>query len=94
MKKVKLMLLSLSILAVVGGALAFAAKTGIQFCIAPTILDSNGNITCPSFCPNLGKLKSGPVTSNVCTTITSGDPENPCPPQTICIATNPGKTIE
>lgn len=52
MKKVKLMLLSLSILAVVGGALAFTVKSGDQFCTAPAAINSN----CPSLnCPDLAQ---------------------------------------
>ena len=46
MKKVKLMLLSLSVLAVVGGTLAFTAKTGAMICTAP--VDSQGH--CPTYC--------------------------------------------
>jgi len=40
MKKVKIMLLSLALLAVVGGALAFKAKMGpFTFCTAPAYFD-------------------------------------------------------
>jgi len=40
MKKIKIMLLSLALLAVVGGALAFKAKMGpFTFCTAPAFFD-------------------------------------------------------
>lgn len=70
MKKIKLMLLSLSILAVVGGALAFTAKEGTFYC---TALPEDG--ICPQDCPVSASIKA-PVlaTDFVCTTptITNG----------------------
>lgn len=74
MKKVKLMLLSLSILAVVGGALAFTAKTGTTYCTAD--VDSNGN--CPAICPLPGKLSPVITTKFVCTTTSVGTAADPC----------------
>jgi hypothetical protein len=63
MKKVKIMLLSLTILAVVGAALAFKAREITKFCTAVY------NDGCPAKCPNLVTSKStnesGPV---YCTT--------------------------
>ena len=41
MKKVKIMLLSLTLLAVVGGALAFKAKTIVQYCTASAYWDNS-----------------------------------------------------
>jgi hypothetical protein len=93
MKKVKLMLLSLSILAVVGGALAFTAKTGPLYCTANTVL-VNGVTTCPDFCHTEGKIQAGVGTDNICTTTTSADPDNPCPPEIFCKRTNPGFRVE
>jgi hypothetical protein len=74
MKKVKLMLLSLSILAVVGGALAFTARSGITYCTAPTVNELN---QCNTTCPDPAKLN---VTGEVwiCTTPTSLDAAHPC----------------
>jgi hypothetical protein len=65
MKKVKLMLLSLSVLAVVGGALAFTAKNSPKVCTV--VADQNAN--CPElFCPDLASIKA--TTDNIwlCTT--------------------------
>jgi hypothetical protein len=60
MKKVKLMLLSLSVLSVVGGALAFTAKTGTQYCT--TIVDQISD--CAGLpCPNLARIR--PTTNDV-----------------------------
>jgi hypothetical protein len=53
MKKVKLMLVSLTVLAVVGGALAFTAKQGDQFCTA----EVDALSSCPAeFCPDLASI--------------------------------------
>jgi hypothetical protein len=47
MKKIKIMLLSLLILAVFAGALAFKAKTyGLLYCIGTTDLGINFDMTC------------------------------------------------
>jgi hypothetical protein len=75
MKKVKLMLLSLSVLAVVGGALAFTAKTGSKFCVVPTTSSS----LCPANCPNYISI-TDPIKSTdfVCTTITTGTLGSEC----------------
>jgi hypothetical protein len=64
MKKVKLMLVSLSVLAVVGGALAFTAKSGTQFC--STLADQSS--VCANFtCPNLAKIKATTDAVFICT---------------------------
>ena len=49
MKRIKMMLLSLALFAVVGGALAFKAKFRTDYCTAP--LQANG--TCGIACPAL-----------------------------------------
>ena len=64
MKKVKIMLFSLAVLAVVGGALAFKAMGPFNYCTAP--LGANG--TCNFNCTN---IRSGFADNNqafVCTT--------------------------
>ena len=92
MKKVKLMLLSLSILAVVGGALAFTAKkSGTLYCTADTIL-VDGVTTCPEFCPTQARLQTQ-TGSNVCTT-TANATGSPCSSSKLCFTTNPNKAIE
>jgi len=63
MKKVKLMLLSLSILAVVGGTLAFTAKTGAKICTA--VVDSQGH--CPTYCDIAAKKSNTNPASFMCT---------------------------
>jgi len=55
MKKVKIMLLSLLVLAVAGGAMAFNAKFSNSFCTIATV---NGVCpTNPSSCPIVKKVK-------------------------------------
>jgi hypothetical protein len=49
MKKIKIMLLSLALFAVVGGALAFKAKFNTKFCTAAYVQGGSK----PSTCPNL-----------------------------------------
>lgn len=75
MKRVKLMLVSLSVLAVVGGALAFNTKGSNKFC---TALPDNG--ACPNSCPNFNSkgLATTGVTKAMCTTFTSGSTDTPC----------------
>jgi len=81
MKKVKLMLLSFSVLAVVAGALAFNVKGTRDMCYAATSGTSNfcGTTSSPKACPNR-TLKGGFLsgTTFICTTTTSGDSNNPC----------------
>lgn len=45
MKKVKIMLMAILIMAIAGGALAFKANWGSQFCVVQPIL-LNGQYTC------------------------------------------------
>jgi hypothetical protein len=74
MKKVKVMLLSLAMLAVVGGALAFKAKYSDDFCYttahivngAYTCVVSNVKLKCPTFTDISTIDAVGPLTS--CTT--------------------------
>jgi hypothetical protein len=91
MKKIKLMLLSLSILAVVGGALAFTLKEGTEYCTAPTI-KVNNVVTYSTTCSVIGKLKdNGVSTDNIATTT---KPAAGCATNTPCFTTNPGLTKE
>ena len=90
MKKIKLMLLSLSILAVVGGALAFTLKDSDEYCTAPTIL-VNGVTTYSTTCSVVGKIKIGLGTDNIATTT---KPTNGCASNTPCFTTNPGFKLE
>lgn len=55
MKKVKIMLLSLLVLAVAGGALAFKAKFNKSYCTTFPIDDGAGLLICPNttICPEL-----------------------------------------
>lgn len=87
------MLLSLSILVVVGGALAFKANSGTLYCTAHTVL-IDGIITCPDFCNTQGRLMQGPPSDNICTTTTSGITADPCPSDLFCLKTNPGLRLE
>ena len=76
MKKVKIMLLSLALFAVVGGALAFKAKFGNSWCVAP-LYGGTGAFTCTTLfqgdtfttdCGNAQDIKNaGSVFS--CTTV-------------------------
>jgi len=76
MKRIKLMLLSLSVLAVVGGALAFTAKTGPFYCTAPTVEGvSCENIT--DGCPAFNQLKET-TGAFICTTTSTLVASRPC----------------
>jgi len=57
------MLLSLSILAVVGGALAFTVKSGTRFCTALPVSNACTNVVCPTGTP----LQAGGVGEYLCT---------------------------
>jgi hypothetical protein len=48
MKRVKIMLMCICLVAAAGGILAFKARSPQRFCIAFTV-----NNTCPALCPNL-----------------------------------------
>jgi hypothetical protein len=48
MKKLRIMLLSLALFAIVGGALAFKAKFDTDYCTTNTIPDGSGGFTCPA----------------------------------------------
>lgn len=74
MKKLKIMLLSFAVLAVVGGALAFKARTGVlSFCTALTNGAASGDVCTvqagvKKYCPiNVGVTTQSP-TIRVCTT--------------------------
>lgn len=64
MKKVRIMLMSLLLLAVVGGALAFKVKFDVEYCTAAA---TNG--TCPSgkLCPNYAIDKTISDGGTLCT---------------------------
>lgn len=87
MKKVKIMLLSLSLVAVVGGALAFKSTYNRTFCTAPTSVDGSQacvNVTCPN------KVSGSTFVDGegdfICTTQTGGNIEDPCPNTLNCDA--------
>jgi hypothetical protein len=71
MKRVKFMLLSLTLLAVVGGALAFKAKFDIPYCHT---LDLSGTKTS---CPIFDGFKDDPIIGNT-TVFTTTDNNGTC----------------
>jgi len=79
MKKVKIMLLSLALFAVVGGALAFKAKFSNDWCLATPYADATG-----FYCThNVG----GPVTTKECQVLDENvttDNSNPAEPIISC----------
>lgn len=64
MKKIKFMLLSLALFAVVGGIFAFKARFGKLYCTAP--VQANG--TCGVACPTLTNSTTQDATEFFCTT--------------------------
>jgi hypothetical protein len=63
MKKLKIMLLSIALLAVVGGALAFKANLDRKFCVIDMVENGQGVLTCPvaqigNFCHEIGNVKT------------------------------------
>ena len=79
MKKVKLMLLSFCVLAIVAGALAFKSKGSLKFCYAAveTSFPFCGTEQNPKACPNFAN-KVGPGTTWLCITPTSGNVGSEC----------------
>jgi hypothetical protein len=76
MKKVKLMLLSLSVLAVVAGALAFTAKGNLKFCTAAIEGSSPFcNKACPTYVTTLTTVAPNTF---ICTAPTSNNSDFPC----------------
>ena len=81
MKRVKIMLTSLAVLAVVGGALAFKAKYSTTYCSAATV----SGVACTQIasCPNrvFNSTTIGANATRVCTTTplngTCGNAQNP-----------------
>src|SRR5438034_11778642 len=75
MKKIKFMLLSLALLAVVGGALAFKAKYSVSFCTTKAV-QINGISTCIDAlgvtlkCPNKVVMSTTQLNGQFCTTPT------------------------
>ena len=77
MKRIKLMLLSLALVAVVGGALAFKARYTVSYCTTVAVQNAAGVSTCIDPANNLaltctttihGKLAFANGTRTVCTT--------------------------
>lgn len=83
MKRVKIMLMSLLLLAVVGGALAFKAKFNIKYCTTNAVLNPQQVLTCPAlvgrFCVDADQYSIAaqdpvqPSIENVCYTTTNGN---------------------
>jgi hypothetical protein len=64
MKRVKIMLMSICLVAVAGGVLAFKARNIQRFCVTATI---NGG-ECPNLCPNIANIITAAAGANiVCT---------------------------
>jgi hypothetical protein len=63
MKKIKFMLLSLTLVAVIGAALAFKAKFGNVWCITTAKLSANGLYTCTN--PVCGTTYANNIASTV-----------------------------
>jgi hypothetical protein len=80
MKKIKFMLMSLALFAVVGGALAFKAKFTNSWCITSAKLSANGLYTCPnpvcgtSYAINARTTVNQPPAgfTTFCSTVTNG----------------------
>jgi hypothetical protein len=103
MQKVKMMLLSLALFAVVGGALAFKAKFHSSFCTVAAYFDSNlpapyycsfdtgGGVITTTQCANqVINSTTNPTGTpkKVCTTVTNGNPNSPCDPLNCNILTS------
>jgi hypothetical protein len=76
MKRVKIMLMSICLVAVAGGVLAFKARHPQRFCTAATI-----NGACPNFCPSLAQVIVTASGSNIiCTAppVVVGINQNAC----------------
>ena len=75
MKKVKIMLMSLTLLAIVGGALAFKAKFQLQEYCTTTTTDAGPNPVCPFF----DELTTEVVSAHTTYYYTTPDPiQEPC----------------
>lgn len=79
MKKVKLMLLSFCVLAIVAGALAFKSKGNLKFCYAAVETSSPfcGTEQSPKACPNYTSRGASGSTF-LCTTPTTGNIGSEC----------------
>jgi len=80
MKKVKLMLLSFCVLAVVAGALAFKSKGTLEFCwnTPNPFSPFCGTIQNPKVCPNHTIIGKSHLTNRLCTAPTTGIAGSPC----------------
>ena len=97
-----MMLLSLALFAVVGGALAFKAKYHATFCTEPAYFDSNlpapyycsfdtgGGVITTVQCENtvINSTTNSTGTKKVCTTLTNGNSQSPCSPSNCNILTS------
>jgi hypothetical protein len=89
MKKVKIMLLSLALFAVVGGALAFKAKFSNKYCVTFTIKNAQGQPACDLVNPQACAFQDAVTTTagvglRLCTTATNGNAAAPCTGITTC----------
>lgn len=81
MKRVKIMLLSLLVLATVGGVLAFKAKFESDYCSAPAVQQAGGAWVCPAGCPNYttnSQIIASTTNNRFCTTVSNGVATRPC----------------
>ncbi len=98
MKRVKLMLLSLLVLGVVGGAMAFKARFSASYCTTPVrIITTNGQHVCTAVggaaltCPNpIAAVTTAGATqfNSWCYTTTNNDAD--CNPAPNCRVTRQG----
>jgi hypothetical protein len=96
MKKVKIMLLSLALFAVVGGTVAFKVKFTSKYCVTWPIKNAQGQPTCNFIEPQVCVLQESITTTGspglrLCTAMTNGNAANPCDGVTTCA--NLGKII-
>lgn len=82
MKKLKVMLLSFAVIAVVGGALAFKTKYSVSYCTAATV--AGNPPTCPAHCPTL--IESQKIVSTGTFVCTAAEPLGGCTTTTNCVA--------
>lgn len=86
MKRVKIMLLSLALFAVVGGALAFKAKYNIKFCTAPT--EVGKACTQVAACPNLVVNSTTTNDAGIQFVCTTTPQDGQCPTNIKCTTTS------
>lgn len=73
MKRVRIMLMAICLVAVAGGVLAFKARNPNNYCTnSPVTTTTNGPLVCPTTlnCPNLIEtVTTVPVSNFICTTL-------------------------